>query len=138
MASATVALPATVDDRVGLIKGVAVNAMGLAAVPGPGAPFRGHVSVVVGMRSNEQMRGVAARWVIAVMAHQQTGRDHLADKAQGSTVGLYFVAIGIRDPIAVGVPLALPRPTAIGSRSVDLCPEGGLGRSRIAHVSRHP
>lgn len=96
----------------------------VTALRGCGPALITAVSEVIRLRANEDMCRVAARGVIASMAHNHAVGDKSICQLPRNSVREHVGSFHINLAIAVGAPRSLPLPTSIWTtRCVDLIPE---------------
>src|SRR6185503_3844741 len=100
------------------IVGMVIYESVLSMAPSPSsAPFP--ILSVVAECSQLQVIGVAARWVVAFVAHKQAKTNRTVGEVIGDSVGEMLVdALHVRQPIAVAVSLLLPLPALTNDRKM--------------------
>jgi len=68
------------------------------------SPLCTHVSQVIGVRTKEQVRRVATRWIITTMANQRRGLRYLSNQQHvRNTMGLHRFAFEEELTVAVDI-----------------------------------
>lgn len=92
-----------------------------ARVTGP--PLRSHVGGIVGGRSQENVRWVAARRVVAVVAREQARRDGSVRQHPGDAVRALVAAFPAHNPVPALVEACDPGPALAVRTAFNLFPE---------------